>query len=251
MPLIQLKKWDAMAHCQPVTFVNRGQTAAHHDVDDYASRESCVKILELGGKKEIRAIPNDTNEQTLQTFMPPSESLCNTYERLLPLWLQGITPHLRAGRTVLVTGHANTIRSMLFAIDPDIVNKENSKQVKIPSALPLVYEFIDAHTSRLLCMMGNDSNNTNGYGKDGNVYINGRECSKVVTGNLRVIKPLRHSTSYSPSHTADEVIYSDQVNQSKKEMKYLLNGVWVETEETKSISFCTDVGKEAGEQDIA
>jgi 2,3-bisphosphoglycerate-dependent phosphoglycerate mutase len=257
MPLQMLKKWDQQAHCQPVTIVNRGKTAAHRDVDDYASRASCVKILEHTGKKERSEIENETtitndpNDQTLQTFMPPSESLCNTYERFMPLWLQGITPHLRAGRTVLVVGHANTIRSMLFAIDPDIVTKENSKQVKIPSALPLVYEFVDAHQSRMLGTIHGDAKEAiNGF-QEGKVYIDGKECSKVVPGNLRVIKPRRHSTSLNSQPTANEVIYSDQTNISKKEMKYSLNGVWVETEETKSVSFCTEAGRQAGEQDIA
>ena len=254
MPLIQLKKWDAMAHCQPVTYVNRGKTAVHRDVDDYASRASCVKILEYCGKKdrsdahaddEIEAtISNDPNDETLQTFMPASESLCNTYERFMPLWLQGITPHLRAGRTVLVVGHANTIRSMLCAIDQDIVTKETSKQVKIPSALPLVYEFVDAHTSRLMGMIHGDVNTTKNGHKDGKVYVNGRECSKVVPGNVRVMTP-RHHASVS------EVVHLDEANRSKKEMKYSLNGVWVETEETKSVSFCTEIGRQAGEQDIA
>lgn len=257
MPLQMLKKWDKMAHCQPVTIVNRGQTAAHRDVDDYASRASCVKILEHAykhGSNQIipeTTITNDPKDEALQTFMPPSESLYNTYERVMPLWLQGIIPHLRAGRTVLVVGHANTIRSMLFAIDPDIVTKENSKQVKIPSALPLVYEFVDAHQSRLLGMIEENAQTMMTGVKDGKLYINGRECSKVVPGNLRVIKPLRHSTSLNSNHTANEVIYSDEVNRSKKEMKYSLNGVWVETEETKSVSFCTEAGRQAGEQDIA
>lgn len=259
MPLQMLKKWDQMAHCQPVTIVNRGQTAAHRDVDDYASRASCVKIMELCDKKEKSvlksdseaSITNDPKDQTLQTFMPASESLCNTYERFMPLWLQGITPHLRAGRTVLVVGHANTIRSMLFAIDSEVVTKENSKQVKIPSALPLVYEFVDAHQSRLLGMIEGDVDKTMNGHKDGKLYINGRECSKVVPGNLRVIKPLHHSTLLNSVHTANEAIYSDQVNRSKKEMKYSLNGKWVETEETQSVSFCTEAGRQAGEQDIA
>ena len=255
MPLIQLKKWDVMAHCQPVTYVNRGKSAAHRDVHDYASRASCVKILEYSGKKDKTeandenkaTISNDPKDETLQTFMPASESLCNTYERFLPLWLQGITPHLRAGRTVLVVGHANTIRSMLFAIDPDIVTKENSKQIKIPSALPLVYEFVDAHTSRLMGMIHGELNTTKNGHKDGKVYVNGRECSKIVLGNLRVIRPSTVRSDQSPS----EVMHIDETIRSKKEMKYSLNGVWVETEETKSVSFCTEIGKQAGEQDIA
>jgi 2,3-bisphosphoglycerate-dependent phosphoglycerate mutase len=259
MPVEMLKKWGKETHCQPVTIINRVKTAATRSVDDYASRASCVKILEHGGKKkqmEVK-IANDATissdeavEIKCHSFMPPSESLKDTYERFTPLWLQGIAPHLRAGRTVLVVGHANTIRSMLFAIDPEIVTKENSKQVKIPSALPLVYDFVDNHSSRLLNMIEGDGHTLNGH-KNGKVYIDGRECSKPIPGNLRVLKPRRHSTSVNDTHPAEEVIYSDEVNRSKKEMKYSLNGIWVETDETKLVSFCTEAGRQAGEQDIA
>ncbi|EED91774.1 hypothetical protein THAPSDRAFT_263035, partial [Thalassiosira pseudonana CCMP1335] len=86
---------------------------------------------------------DDSSATSSSSFMPPSESLRDTFERFLPLWIQGIAPHLRSGRTVLVVGHANTIRSMLFAIDGEVINKENAKSIKVPSALPLVYEFVD------------------------------------------------------------------------------------------------------------
>eukprot|EP00804_Cyclotella_cryptica_P017634 CCRYP_006763-RA/>CCRYP_006763-RA protein AED:0.21 eAED:0.21 QI:224/1/1/1/1/1/2/533/516 len=264
MPLEMIKKWGKETHCQPVTIVNRGKTALfpeHHNVDKDASRASCVKIVEHGGKKKqvegksvdggtiISSSTVEPVQETSFTFMPPSESLRDTYERFIPLWIQGIAPHLRAGKTVLVVGHANTIRSMLFAIDPDIVTKENSKQVKIPSALPLVYEFVDGHSIRMLDMIESEGSVMNG--QMGKMYVEGRECSNVISGNLRVLRPHRHSTVLNFFRPPKETIYSDQVKQPKKEMKYQLNGIWVETEETKSVSFCTEAGRQAGEQDIA
>lgn len=265
MPIEMLKKWGKETHCQPVTIVNRGKTSLfpeHHDVDKDASRASCVKIVEHGGKKkkdEGNIIQNATMTNSLMvepvhetsfSFMPPSESLKDTYERFIPLWIQGIAPHLRSGKTVLVVGHANTIRSMLFAIDSEIVTNENSKQVKIPSALPLIYEFVDGHSIRILDMIESDMGALNGQ-QEGKVYVEGKECSKVIPGNLRVLKPRRHSPSVNISQLPKEVDHPVHVNQSKKEMKYQLNGIWVETEETKLVSFCTDAGRQAGEQDIA
>eukprot|EP00804_Cyclotella_cryptica_P017669 CCRYP_017144-RA/>CCRYP_017144-RA protein AED:0.49 eAED:0.45 QI:0/0/0/0.5/0/0/2/0/85 len=59
----------------------------------------------------------------------------------------GSTPHLHTGKTALVVGHADTICSMLFAINLDIVTKDYSEKFKIPSALPLVYEFVDGYST--------------------------------------------------------------------------------------------------------
>ncbi|KAL3783479.1 hypothetical protein HJC23_000317 [Cyclotella cryptica] len=67
------------------------------------------------------------------------------------------------------------------------------------------------------------------------------------------LKPHRHFTVLNLFHPPTETINSDQVKQSKKEMKYKLNIIWVrvETEETKSVSFCIEAVRQAGEQGIA
>ena len=66
--------------------------------------------------------------------------------------------------------------------------------------------------------------------------IDGRECSNIVPGNLRVVKP-HLDTSVKKS--------------AKQEVRHNLSGTWVETDETKTVSFCTDMGQKMGEHDIA
>ena len=92
-------------------------------------------------KNEAVAVAVDPPSRGNPSMMPPSESLRDASERVLPLWIRGIAPRLRNGETVLVVAHANTIRAMLHRIDPCVVTRENMKSVKIPSAVPLVYEF--------------------------------------------------------------------------------------------------------------
>lgn len=257
MPIEMVRRWGREDHCKPVTIVRVGDggrtcifdpaaLGMQHMHSSKASQGSGVRILEHGGKRR-KGIPVPAPEIAEKliddvTFMPPSESLRDAYERFLPLWLQGIAPHIRAGRTVLVVAHANTIRSILFAIDGEIATKENAKKVKIPSALPLVYEFVD-NTG----FVGGESDEYAGEleREDESAvvkatipthYFNGQECSGVVPGNLRLLKP-RFSTTAR--------------NDANKDFRYQLNGTWVETTETKSASFCTDLGKAMGEQDIA
>ena len=273
MPLEMVKRWGREDHCKPVTIVKEGGSGRMCVFDPssvkvlqnnkHASqkiirasgdeRTSGMKIVEHGGKKRNDPATTRTTSSTMKdgndandvNFMPPSESLHDTYQRFLPLWEQGIAPHLRAGRTVLVVGHANTIRSMLFAIDGDVATKDNAKKLKIPSALPLVYELCDGSID-LDCFEVEDDNfgkhegRTNGLQTESTcnrIYrLNNKECSGIVPGNLRVLKP--------PSAT-------NGTRSENDELRHRLSGVWVETDETKSVSFCTDLGKEMGEQDIA
>ena len=145
-----------------------------------------------------------------------------------------------------MVAHANTIRSILFAIDGEIATKENAKKVKIPSALPLVYEFVDNtgfagleefdEYAGELAGRENESADEITKSTSPTYVFNGQECSGVVPGNLRLLKPHISTTA-----TKD----------ANKDFRYQLNGTWVETTETKSASFCTDLGKAMGEQDIA
>lgn len=255
MPLEMVRRWGREDHCQPVTIVKMGDGGRTCIFDPAAlgmqnlhskktSKGSGVRIVEHGGRRK-KSIPAESSGSAT-TFMPPSESLRDAYERFLPLWIQGIAPHIRAGRTVLVVAHANTIRSILFAIDGEIATKENAKRVKIPSALPLVYEFVDSDGFVGLEDVDEDVgeqvatvNETAGIISKSTspaYAFNGRLCSGVVPGNLRLLIP--------PNSTIAK-------KKTNEDLRYQLNGTWIETEETKSASFCTDFGKSMGEQDIA
>ena len=44
--------------------------------------------------------------------LPASESLATTLERVLPYWHDAIAPDLKAGKTVLVAAHGNSLRAL-------------------------------------------------------------------------------------------------------------------------------------------
>eukprot|EP00978_Attheya_sp_CCMP212_P014795 scaffold37888_cov62-Attheya_sp.AAC.1 len=73
--------------------------------------------------------------------MPASESLGDTGRRVDILWRQAIRPRLGRGETVLVVAHANTIRSLLYSIEDGNLSRTMAKELKIPSAVPLLYQF--------------------------------------------------------------------------------------------------------------
>ncbi len=73
--------------------------------------------------------------------IPDTESLKTTLDRVQPYWDAEIAPKLKAGETVLVAAHGNSLRAivkLLFAVpDDQIVG------VEIPTGNPLVVELDD------------------------------------------------------------------------------------------------------------
>jgi 2,3-bisphosphoglycerate-dependent phosphoglycerate mutase len=71
-------------------------------------------------------------------LIPASECLKDVVERMLPYWYDAVVPDLRAGRTVLIAAHGNSLRALVKHLDqiPDDVITE----VNIPTGIPLVYE---------------------------------------------------------------------------------------------------------------
>jgi len=70
--------------------------------------------------------------------IPKTESLKTVIERVMPYWEQEIKPQLRAGKTVFVAAHGNSIRAIVKYIEniPDDV----IPGLEIPTGTPLVYE---------------------------------------------------------------------------------------------------------------
>lgn len=185
-------RWNFAEHCQPITHVK---------------------------------YPHDTpvKRRDKEVVMPSSESLCDTCQRVLPLWTNKIVPRVQRGENVLVVAHANTIRALLFHLDPDYVTRKTLKKIKIPSAKPLVYTF----RSNLA-----------------NERQNGENCNKdkkvVLQGGL-VLLP--NHLEKSQTHNTGLTIGDDNQLQ--------LSGEWIESDDIKRFSFCTSTGQEKLEHEIA
>ncbi|MGY2701639.1 phosphoglyceromutase [Nocardioides sp. HB32] len=73
--------------------------------------------------------------------MPRTECLKDVIERFLPYWESSIVPDLRAGRTVLVAAHGNSLRALVKHLDG--IGDEDIAGLNIPTGMPLVYELDD------------------------------------------------------------------------------------------------------------
>jgi 2,3-bisphosphoglycerate-dependent phosphoglycerate mutase len=71
-------------------------------------------------------------------LLPASECLRDVLGRMLPYWEEAIVPDLRAGHTVLVSAHGNSLRALVKHLDgiPDA----DITELEIPTGRPFVYE---------------------------------------------------------------------------------------------------------------
>ena len=70
--------------------------------------------------------------------LPRTECLADVIARMLPYWESDVTTDLRAGRTVLVAAHGNSLRAIVKHLDG--ISDEDIAGLNIPTGLPLVYE---------------------------------------------------------------------------------------------------------------
>jgi 2,3-bisphosphoglycerate-dependent phosphoglycerate mutase len=70
--------------------------------------------------------------------LPLAECLKDVVARMLPYWKEGIVPDLRAGLTVLVAAHGNSLRALVKHLDG--ISDDDIVELNIPTGEPLVYD---------------------------------------------------------------------------------------------------------------
>jgi len=84
--------------------------------------------------------PNDDERyaQVPDGQLPLTECLQDVVERLLPYWTEAIVPDLRAGGTVLIGAHGNSLRALVKHLDD--ISETDIVELNIPTGEPLVYD---------------------------------------------------------------------------------------------------------------
>ncbi|MFB9742448.1 phosphoglyceromutase [Pseudonocardia sulfidoxydans] len=80
----------------------------------------------------------DPRYADLGDAMPRSECLADVVARFLPYWEEAIVPDLRAGKTVLVTAHGNSLRALVKHLDG--MSDDDVVGLNIPTGIPLRYD---------------------------------------------------------------------------------------------------------------
>ena len=69
--------------------------------------------------------------------IPKAESLKNTVERSSVYWNEVLAPALQNGKTLLVVGHENNLRSLIMRLED--IRPEDMINLNLPRAVPLAY----------------------------------------------------------------------------------------------------------------
>ena len=90
-------------------------------------------------KSEYQILFSPLNANIPVGMIPFTESLKDTYERVIPFYKNEIKKNLTSDKNVLVTAHGNSLRALckyLFNISDTSIN-----ELEIPTGNPLVIEF--------------------------------------------------------------------------------------------------------------
>ncbi len=74
-------------------------------------------------------------------YLPHTECLKDTIERVIPYWESDIKPALLEGKRVIIVAHGNSLRGLIKYLDN--ISDEDIVSLEIPTGSPLVYELDD------------------------------------------------------------------------------------------------------------
>ena len=83
----------------------------------------------------------DPRYADLGADMPATECLKDVVARMIPYWENEIQADLKAGHTVLVAAHGNSLRALVKHLDG--ISDDDIAGLNIPTGMPLVYELDD------------------------------------------------------------------------------------------------------------
>jgi 2,3-bisphosphoglycerate-dependent phosphoglycerate mutase len=122
---------------------NKKQTLEEYGEEQFMlwrrSYDTPPPAIELGSEFSQDADPRYAD---LGPTAPRTECLQDVVTRLLPYWESAIVPDLKAGRTVLVAAHGNSLRALVKHLDG--ISEEAVVGLNIPTGIPLVYR-LDEH----------------------------------------------------------------------------------------------------------
>jgi 2,3-bisphosphoglycerate-dependent phosphoglycerate mutase len=90
---------------------------------------------------------NDPRYAEIAGGPPNTECLKDVVKRMLPYWDGAIVPDLRAGKTVLVAAHGNSLRAVVKHLDG--ISDQDIPGLNIPTGMPLIYR-LDAELKPLI-----------------------------------------------------------------------------------------------------
>jgi 2,3-bisphosphoglycerate-dependent phosphoglycerate mutase len=130
-------------HYGDLTGRNKAETAERFGADQVKvwRRSYDVPPPPIADDNPFNPNRDERYAQVPDGLLPAAECLKDVVERLLPYWESGIVPDLRAGHTVLVGAHGNSLRALVKHLDS--IGDDEIVELNIPTGEPLVYDLGD------------------------------------------------------------------------------------------------------------
>ena len=77
--------------------------------------------------------------RSFDTPPPGGESLKGTADRVLPYYTEVIEPELKAGKTIIIAAHGNSLRALIMHLEK--LSREEILKTEVPTGKPKLYEF--------------------------------------------------------------------------------------------------------------
>jgi 2,3-bisphosphoglycerate-dependent phosphoglycerate mutase len=128
-------------HYGGLTGLDKAETAAKHGDAQVKIWRRSFDIppppLEAGSAYDLAS-----DSRYAGIAIPDTESLKDTIARVLPYYESAIVPELRAGKTVLISAHGNSLRALVKHLSD--ISDADITELEIPTGQPIVYELDDA-----------------------------------------------------------------------------------------------------------
>ena len=133
-------------HYGDLTGRNKAETAARYGEEQVKAwrRSYDVPPPPITDENEYNPNADERYQQVPAEALPRSECLKDVVERMLPYWDESIVPDLRAGHTVLIGAHGNSLRALVKHLDG--ISDDDIVGLNIPTGEPLVYDLRDDMT---------------------------------------------------------------------------------------------------------
>ncbi|WP_374282574.1 2,3-diphosphoglycerate-dependent phosphoglycerate mutase [Novosphingobium sp.] len=127
-------------HYGGLTGLDKAETAARHGDDQVKiwrrSFDTPPPVLEDGSEFDLKQ-----DQRYAGIPIPSTESLKDTIARVLPYYEAAIVPQLKAGETVLVAAHGNSLRALVKHLSG--ISDAEITGLEIPTGQPIIYELDD------------------------------------------------------------------------------------------------------------
>ncbi|MDX5392660.1 MAG: 2,3-diphosphoglycerate-dependent phosphoglycerate mutase [Caulobacteraceae bacterium] len=137
----EVKDWRLNErHYGGLTGLNKAETAAKHGEEQVLVWRRSYDVppppLAPGGDYDFGG-----DRRYAGAVLPDTESLKTTLDRVEPYWTAEIAPKLRAGETLLIAAHGNSLRAIVKLLFD--VGDEAIVGVEIPTGNPLLIDLTD------------------------------------------------------------------------------------------------------------